>query len=69
MRQRNFNMQDTIAILEKRSGIKAVWNDRADTWNYDVRGHDLDGNELTIRDSAHRRRLRNHFGDRLLGTG
>jgi len=49
MRQRNFNMQDTIAVLEKRSGIKAVWNDTTDTWNYDVRGHDLDGNELTIR--------------------
>jgi hypothetical protein len=49
MRQRNFNMQDAIAVLENRSGVKAVWNDTADTWNYDARGHDLDGNELTIR--------------------
>lgn len=49
MRDRNFDMQDTVAVLEERKGIKAVWNDIADTWNYDVRGHDLDGNELTIR--------------------
>jgi hypothetical protein len=49
MRERNFDMQDTIAVLEERKRIKAVWNDIVDTWNYDVRGHDLDGNELTIR--------------------
>ena len=36
-------------MLEERRRIKAVWNDIAHTWNYDVRGHDLDGNELTIR--------------------
>jgi hypothetical protein len=49
MRERNFNMQDTVAVLEERRRIKAVWNDIGDTWNYDVRGYDLDGNELTIR--------------------
>ena len=49
MRERNFDMQDTVAVLEERRRIKAVWNDIAHTWNYDVRGHDLDGNELTIR--------------------
>jgi hypothetical protein len=49
MRERNFDMQDTLAVLEERKRIKAVWNDIADTWNYDVGGHDLDGNELTIR--------------------
>jgi hypothetical protein len=42
-------MQDTVAVLEERRRIKPVWNDIADTWNYDVRGYDLDGNELTIR--------------------
>jgi hypothetical protein len=49
MRERNFNMQDAVAVLEERRQIKAVWNDIADMWNYDVRGQDLDGNELTIR--------------------
>lgn len=49
MRERNFDMEDTVAVLEECRRIKAVWNDIADTWNYDVRGHDLDGNELTIR--------------------
>ena len=49
MRQRNFDMQDTTAVLEERKQIKAVWNDIDDTWNYNVRGYDLDGNELTIR--------------------
>jgi hypothetical protein len=49
MRERNFSMQDTVAVLEERRRIKPVWNDIADTWNYDVRGYDLDGNELTIR--------------------
>ena len=49
MRERNFNMQDAVAALEERRRIKAVWNDIADMWNYDVRGQDLDGNELTIR--------------------
>ena len=44
-----FRHQDTVATLEERRRIKAVWNDIAHTWNYDVRGHDLDGNELTIR--------------------
>jgi hypothetical protein len=49
MRERNFDMQDTIAVLEGRERIKAVWNDIAGVWNYDVSGQDLNGNDLTIR--------------------
>lgn len=49
MRERNFDMTDAITVLEARKQIKAVWNDKAVAWNYDVPGIDLDGNELTIR--------------------
>jgi hypothetical protein len=42
-------MQNTVAVLEERRRIRAVWNDIGHRWNYDVRGHDLDGNDLTIR--------------------
>jgi hypothetical protein len=49
MRERNFDMQDAVAVLEERRKIKAVWNDNANSWNYDVGGQDLDGCDLTIR--------------------
>ncbi len=49
MQERNFDMNDVIAVLEKPETIKPVWNDRAEAWNYDFRGRDVDDGELTIR--------------------
>jgi hypothetical protein len=69
MRERNFDMQDTVGVLEERRRIKAVWNDIGHRWNYDVRGHDLDGNELTIRIVPTDDDTGIVFGDRLLGAG
>jgi hypothetical protein len=49
MRERNFDMNDAIAVLEKPDRIRPRWNDKAECWNYDFRGRDVDGGELTIR--------------------
>ncbi len=49
MQERSFDMKDVITVLEKPERIKPVWNDRAEAWNYDFRGRDVDGGELTIR--------------------
>ena len=49
MQERNFNMSDVIAVLENHDRIKPVWNDNVECWNYDFRGRDVDGTELTIR--------------------
>jgi hypothetical protein len=45
----HFDMTDAVAVLEAARRIKPVWNTNTGTWNYDVPGKDLDGNELTIR--------------------
>ncbi|MGH7826703.1 MAG: hypothetical protein ACREQ7_16210 [Candidatus Binatia bacterium] len=42
-------MNDVIAVLENYDRIKPVWNDNAACWNYDARGSDVEGAELTIR--------------------
>lgn len=49
MTERNFDMNDAVAVLEKPDRIKPKWNDKAGCWNYDFRGRDVDGGELTIR--------------------
>lgn len=42
-------MNDVLNVLSKASTVKPVWNTKTETWNYDVKGCDLDGSELTIR--------------------
>jgi hypothetical protein len=49
MPKRNFDVNDVINVLEKAATVKPVWNTNTDTWNYAIRGEDLDGNDLTIR--------------------
>jgi hypothetical protein len=49
MPNRNFDMIDVLNVLSKATTVKPTWNTKTDTWNYDVKGCDLDGNELTIR--------------------
>ncbi len=49
MPKRDFDLNDVINVLEKAATVKPVWNTNTDTWNYDIRGEDLDGNDLTIR--------------------
>jgi hypothetical protein len=49
MPKRNFDMNDVIGVLDKPTGVKPSWNTKTETWNYDVKGHDLEGHSLTIR--------------------
>ena len=49
MPKRNFDMNDVINVLDKATTVRPSWNTNTETWNYDVKGRDLDGNELTIR--------------------
>jgi hypothetical protein len=49
MPKRNFDMQDVVNVLSKATTAKPAWNTKTETWNYDVPGKDLDGNDLTIR--------------------
>jgi len=49
MPKRNFDMNDVIHVLDKAATVKPSWNTKTETWNYDIRGQDIDGNDLTIR--------------------
>jgi hypothetical protein len=49
MRDRNFDMNDVIKVLENHDRVKPVWNENAKCWNYDFRGKDFEGEALTIR--------------------
>ena len=49
MRDRNFDMNDVIKVLENHDRVKPVWNENANCWNYDFRGKDFGGEALTIR--------------------
>jgi len=49
MPKRSFDMNDVINVLDKATTVRPSWNTNTGTWNYDVKGRDLDGNELTIR--------------------
>jgi hypothetical protein len=49
MPKRNFDMTDVLNVLSKATTVKPMWNTKTETWNYDIPGRDLDGNELTIR--------------------
>jgi len=42
-------MTDVLNVLSKATTVKPMWNTKTETWNYDIPGRDLDGNELTIR--------------------
>jgi hypothetical protein len=49
MRERNFNIQDALHVLENAKDARPKWNSEAATWNYDLSGKDIEGEELTIR--------------------
>jgi len=47
--ERNFDIQDALKVLGAAKQVKAVWNDQIETWNYDLPGKAIDGEDLTIR--------------------
>ena len=47
--ERNFDIQDAIKVLAEASRVKAVWNTKSSTWNYDIPGRDIEGRKLTVR--------------------
>lgn len=42
-------MNDALKVLCEAKSAKAVWNDRRETWNYDIAGRAIDGEPLTVR--------------------
>jgi hypothetical protein len=49
MRERNFDMNDALKVLVESRNVKPVWNEKNRSWNYDLTGRDIEGEELTIR--------------------
>ncbi len=46
---RNLDIQDALKVLGAATQVRAVWNNLNETWNYDLPGKAIDGEELTIR--------------------
>lgn len=49
-RERDFSVQDALEVF--RTGTISptpIWNDKTGSWNYDISGIDLNGDELTVR--------------------
>ena len=49
MRERNFDIHDTIQVLENAKEARPKWNAKSAAWNYDLDGKDIEGEKLTIR--------------------
>jgi hypothetical protein len=50
MRQRHFNIQDVLHVLEHGSITRPPeWNETYREWNYDIEGTDIGGEALTVR--------------------
>ncbi len=49
MRERNFDINDAIQVLENAKEARPKWNTKSATWNYDLYGKDIEGQALTIR--------------------
>ncbi|MBI2538338.1 MAG: DUF4258 domain-containing protein [Deltaproteobacteria bacterium] len=49
MRERNFDIHDAVSVLENAKDARAKWNTKSSTWNYDLSGTDIEGEELAIR--------------------
>lgn len=48
--ERDFSMHDAVKVLEEGTIVAApIWNERTETWNYDVHGTDIEGDSLTVR--------------------
>lgn len=49
MKERNFDINDAIQVLENAKEARPKWNTKSATWNYDLDGKDIEGEKLTIR--------------------
>ena len=48
-RKRHFDISDAIKVLTEATEAKTVWNEKSQSWNYDMTGKDMERNELTVR--------------------
>ncbi|HBH78394.1 MAG TPA: DUF4258 domain-containing protein [Nitrospira sp.] len=49
-RERDFSVQDALEVFHTGTVSSApIWNDKTKSWNYDIAGIDLNGDELTVR--------------------
>lgn len=49
-RERDFSIRDALEVL--RTGTVSptpLWNERTESWNYDIGGVDIEGDPLTVR--------------------
>ena len=49
MRERSFDINDAVRVLENATEARPKWNTKSATWNYDLYGKDIEGEALTIR--------------------
>lgn len=49
MKERNFDINDAIQVLENTKEARPKWNTKSASWNYDLYGKDVEGEKLTIR--------------------
>ena len=49
MKERNFDINDAIQVLENAREARPKWNTKLAAWNYDLDGKDVEGEKLTIR--------------------
>ena len=49
MKERNFDINDAIRVLENAKEARPKWNAKSAAWNYDLDGKDIEGEKLTIR--------------------
>lgn len=48
--ERDFTMHDALKVLEEGTVAPTPeWNERTETWNYDIHGTDTEGDPLTVR--------------------
>ena len=48
--ERDFDIDDALEVFRTfDANPKAVWNTKRLAWNYDVKGTDLEGDQLTVR--------------------
>lgn len=49
-RERDFSVQDALEVFHTGTvSSTPIWNDKTESWNYDITGIDLNGDELTVR--------------------
>lgn len=49
-RERDFSTRDALEVFHTGTvSASPVWNEKTETWNYDILGTDIEGDALTVR--------------------